>query len=80
MRFRVRINGQCGGGNHIHGEISINGGAFRDFEMTREELRTPEPEERREAVIQRLRSAILEAGATTPLQMKNAVEAREFEI
>ena len=80
MKFRVNIGSVCPGGGHVHGTISINGGPFRPFEMTREELSSPEPEEKREVVIQRLRSAILESGATTPAQRKAAVEAREWEV
>jgi hypothetical protein len=80
MKFRVHLLSQCPGGGHIHGEISINGGAFRPFELSREEIKAAAAEENREQVVQRLRSVILESGATTPAQQKAAVEAREWEV
>lgn len=80
MKFRVRINGACPGGEHVHAEISVAGGPWRQFEISRDEVRKPEAEERREVVIQRLRSVVLESGAQTNAQIKAAIEAREWEV
>ena len=80
MRFRVNILGACAGGEHVRAEISVNGGPFRSFEISRDEVRSPAPDERREVVIQRLRSVVLESGASTNAQIKAAIEAAEWQV
>ena len=74
----------CTGGTHLRIPVTING-VQRDFEFTREEALATGPDnhdEARQAILLRLRSAVLEAttGSPTPLQVRNAVSNKTFEI
>lgn len=85
MRFTIALVSQCAGGNHVHGTISINGGAAQPFRLTRDEIKgaadgVNTPDEKRTLILQRLRSAVLESGATTNAQIKTAVEAQEWQV
>lgn len=83
MRFRVTSITACAGGNHLHLQVQINGGAARSIVVTNEEIDAiaqDGDEDLRQRGLLRMRSAILEAGATTPVQRRNAILNRDFEI
>jgi hypothetical protein len=83
MTFSIDPGGitRCTGGNHVRMTGSINGEATTVDFTAEELLASPEtPEEKRRAAIQRMRSAVKEANATTPAQIRNALEAKTFKI
>ena len=72
---------RCAGGNHITVTVTTTQGSF-PLRFTSEELADLEISDRaelREAVARRMRSAVLEADARTPAQIRAAVE-RTFRI
>lgn len=82
MQFTTGTLTACGGGNHLELPVTING-QQHTLTTTVEEVRGARPEgfgDVRDAVMQRLRSAVFEAGATTPLQVRNAVSGKTFEV
>jgi hypothetical protein len=74
----------CGGGEHLRIPVTI-GGVTRDFTFTKDEAIQAGPDgfqELRPAILSRLRSAVLEAttGNPPPLQVRNAVSNKTFEV
>lgn len=74
----------CSGGEHLTLPVTVDG-VTRDFKFAREEALAAGPdnvEQLRDAILARLRSAVLEAtsGQPTPLQVRNAVSSKTFEI
>lgn len=81
MRFTISGCTACTGGNHVSGLISVNGGATKPFRIVLSELtHTEETDMPEDRIIARLRSAVLEAGATTLVQARNAIQAQEFRV
>lgn len=82
MQFTTGTLTACGGGEHLSLPVTISGQEYT-LTTTVEEVRGARPEgfdKVRDAVIQRLRSAVFEARATTPLQVRNAVSSKTFEV
>jgi hypothetical protein len=74
----------CAGGSHLHLPVTINS-VTREMHFTREEFIQAGPDthaELHQAILLRLRSAVLEAttGVPTPLQVRNAVSGKTFEV
>jgi hypothetical protein len=72
---------RCSGGNHITVTVTTAQGSF-PLQFTTEELQDltiSDRSELREAIARRMRSAVLEANATTPAQIRTAVE-RQFKV
>lgn len=81
MEFVTGTASRCGGGNHYELPITISG-VQRILHFTKDELERDftTVEEAREEVIDRLRSAIKESGATTLVQIRNAISNKTFNI
>ncbi len=79
MQFTVAVNGQCGGGNHVHLTVSA-GAQSRQITLTRADLAVDfsSLDAVRDTLAILLRSRIKEAGATTPAQIKAAIESKAF--
>lgn len=74
----------CAGGEHLELPITVNG-VQRTMRFTKTEFLASRPDthdELRESIMLRLRSAVLEAttGTPTPLQVRNAVSGKTFEV
>lgn len=74
----------CAGGEHLELPVTVNG-VQRTMRFTKTEFLEAGPDthdEIREAMKFRLRSAVLEAttGTPTPLQVRNAVSGKTFEV
>ena len=81
MRFTLTALSRCTGGGHYSGTISLNGGAGRSFTVTAAELaETIEDLTAKELIVARLRAAIREAAATTLVQIRTAIEGKEFHV
>lgn len=80
MTFTVTNLSQCSGGNHVTITADVNGRTVtRQF--TRAELVNElDDMSAEELIIGRLRSAVKESGATTPLQIRNAIVNHEFKV
>lgn len=78
MTFTITTIALCPAGGHV----IINGtvaGQARQFVISKSDFAL-DPDSREEAVISRLRSAIKEAGASTLVQIKAAVEGKTFQV
>lgn len=69
MTFQTGVLSACPGGEHLTIPITING-VTRDFHFNRD------------AILRRMRSAVLEGttGSPTPLQVRQAVSNKTFEV
>lgn len=72
--YTVRILGQCSGGEHISLRVYKDGGAEGNIDVTMSDLLGTELAWR-DVIPFLLRKAIQNAGASTPLQRKAAIEA-----
>lgn len=82
MQFTTGTLTACTGGEHLTLPVTING-VTRDFAFTRDDVVAAGPDtmdELRVAILARLRSAKLEAGATTVVQIRNAVSSKTFSV
>lgn len=84
MTFTTGTLTACSGGEHLTLPVTVNG-VTRDLKFTRGEALDAGPDtfdELRSAILARLRSAVLEAtaGSPTPLQVRNAVSGKTFEV
>ncbi len=81
MQFTVAVDGQCPGGNHVHLTVSA-GAQSRQITLTRADLAVDfsSLDAVRDTLAILLRSRIKESGATTPAQIKNAIESKGFYI
>lgn len=80
MQFTTGLLTACPGGEHLKLPVTI-GGNEHELVTTKQEVTSASPEgfsEIRSALIARLRSAVFEAGASTPLQVRNAVSNKTF--
>lgn len=69
---------RCAGAGHINLTVFVDG-VRRTETFLRSELDL-DPTDVREAIITRFRSAIKEAGASTPLQISNALLDKDFKV
>ena len=82
MTFTVGTITRCSGNSHYQVPITI-GGVTKTLYTSVPELQAAAPAdhaEARDAVVGRLRSALLEANAVTFAQSKTALEGQEFEV
>lgn len=82
MTFTTGTLTACAGGEHLTLPVTING-VTRNFTTSRQEFQAAAPEgfdDVRAAILSRLRSAVLEADATTPVAIRNAVSGKSFEV
>lgn len=84
MQFTTGTLTACSGGEHLSVPVTISG-VTRDLSFTKTEALEVGPEgfeELRVAIMARLRSAVLEAttGNPTPLQVRNAISNKTFEV
>lgn len=82
MQFTTGTLTACSGGEHLALPVTI-GAQQHVLRISREEVMGMRPEgfnETRKAIIQRLRTAALEADASTPIQVRNAVSNKTFEV
>lgn len=87
MRFTINSLDRCpgpdgAGGNHYRMSVTGPGGATRTLHFSKAELEAVvagDIELVKQAIIARCRIAVREAGATTWLQAKLALELRTFE-
>jgi len=77
MTFSISAISTCAGGGHLEIQGTF-GGRDRTLRFHRSELAIDEDVET--ALIARLRSAVKEAGASTPAQIRSAIEGKTFEI
>lgn len=81
MVFRVTNIAQCPSAEHLTLTVQINGGATVEIRTSFDELRSAGGAlSTAERGLTRLKSAILEADATTKVQMRTAVLNIDFEI
>ena len=78
MTFTVNQLSRCAGGNHIDLTITV-GAQARTIHLLQSDL-TLEPDELRDAVITRVRSAVKESGATTAAEVKAAIEGQTYRV
>lgn len=81
MQLTTGTATRCSGGGHYQLPVTI-GGVERTLHFTREDLERnfSDMEGAREAILDRLRSAIKEAGATTLVQIRNAISSKTFHV
>jgi hypothetical protein len=78
MTIVVTSISRCAGLNHVTVTGTVNGAA-----LTQTFLRSDldlDPSDVRDAVVTRLRSAVKEAGATTPAQISTALTGKTFQV
>jgi hypothetical protein len=69
---------RCAGNNHLTVSATIAGQSFtQQFQRADLDL---DPSDREAAVLTRLRSAVKEAGATTPAQIQSALVGKTFQV
>jgi len=81
VQFTVTVNGQCAGGNHVN--LTLTAGVqTRQVTITRGDLQIDfsDIDAVRDYMIPLLRQRIKEAGATTPAQMRTAIESAPFYV
>ncbi len=81
MQFTVTVNGQCAGGNHV--DLMLAAGVQTlQITITRSDLQIDfsNIEAVRDYVIPLLRQRVKESGATTPAQMRTAIESAPFYV
>lgn len=82
MQFTINALNRCDGGNHIFLTLTLGGGTHT-FTLEQSDLDLDPPDnlsEAREMIMTRLRSAIKEAGATTPAQIRIALLNKTFKV
>lgn len=81
MQFDTGTATRCSGGGHYQLPVTI-GGVERTLYFTREDVGRDftDMEGAREAILHRLRSAIKESGATTLIQIRNAISSKSFTV
>lgn len=79
MTFTVTGLSRCIGNNHVHVTLQI-GQQAHELTILRSDLDLDNHEEIREAVVSRLRSAVKEAGASTPAQIQNTLLNQTFQV
>lgn len=82
MTFTIGTITRCAGQNHWLVPITING-VTRTLHTNVAELQDAAPEgmdESRAAIISRIRSALLEANATSFSQSRTALESKTFKV
>lgn len=79
MQFNTGTATRCSGGSHYQLPVTVNG-VERTLHFTADDMGRDfsDLEGAREAVLDRLRSAIKEAGATTLIQIRNAISSKTF--
>lgn len=81
MTFTVTGIQQCASNEHLILTVQINGGNPIEVRTSFDDLKTAgDGLPTQERGLMRLRSAILEADATTKIQMRNAILNQTFEI
>lgn len=81
MTFTVTGVQQCPANEHLILTVQVNGGQTIEVRTSFDEMRTIGSDlDIRDLGLLRLKSAIKEAGATTKLQIRNAVLNQTFEI
>lgn len=79
MRFTVGAITQCAGGNHRHIPVTV-GQVTRTLTVTREDMAI-EREDAEELIVNRIRSALKEGGATLGLgSWNNILSGQEFQV
>lgn len=78
MTVTVTAISRCSGTNHVTVTATVDGQS-RTETFLRSDLDL-EPAETRAAVIARLRSAVKEANASTPVQISNALVGNTFKV
>jgi len=78
MTIVISAISRCTGTGHVHVTGTVNGVA-RSFDFQRSDLDL-DPDDVFAAAISRLRSAVKEAGATTPTQISNALVGKTFQV
>lgn len=76
MEFSAGLPVACAGGEHIEIPITVNG-ETRTLKTTRSEILAEipdDPDEQRIAILRRLISRCKEQNATTPVQIRNAID------
>lgn len=76
MTFTITEMTRCPGGGHWICTATVNG-VSRTFELDKSDL-DAEPGDVRSAALRRIRSVLLEAGATTWPQVRTALIGKEF--
>lgn len=82
MEFTTGTATRCSGGNHYSIPITING-VTRDFNFTPDDIQEvidAGHDNRREQILTRLISAVKESGATTLVQIRNAISSKTFRV
>lgn len=83
MEIQTGVATQCSGGGHYHLPVTIGGETFT-LVFDRADLQNdpdePRGEQARERLLHRVRSAIKEAGATTPAQARTAISNKTFHV
>lgn len=76
MQLTITVDGVCAGGNHVHLSVT-NGQQTRTITLSRDDL-TFEPSEYETVIAALIRSRVKQAGATTPAQIRSAIESGPF--
>lgn len=81
MQFAVNAIRQCAGGNHIEIDITLNGGRQITRRCNRSELLDElDDVTQEERALLRIVSAVKEAGASTPVQIRNAILNNTYRV
>ena len=81
MTFTVTVDGFCAGGEHVLLTIHVEGGGDHPAALTRTELLAAGDDDTpRERILQRLKSAALEAWDGNWVNLKNAIEAGTYKV
>lgn len=80
MNVHVNTVSQCAGGEHRYLDLTLNGGPERRLMVNRDDV-TLEKGDVEDAVWNRLRSALKEAGANMTLaQWKTVLEGKDYKV
>lgn len=79
MNFNISEITRCAGNGHYHCTVSVNGGPSRTITVLQADLQL-DPEDLETAFLNRVRSAVKEASATTFAQARTAVIGKDFKI
>lgn len=80
MDLHITTVSQCASGGHRHFDLTLNGGALRRITLNRDDVALDKADIE-DAVIDRIRSALKEAGVNMSLaQWKTALEGKDYKV
>jgi hypothetical protein len=80
MTFTITALSRCSGGNHFHFTVLVGGTTQREITLTKADLDLEGQEDLETAFLNRVRSALKEAGAVTLQESRATLLNKEFKI